>query len=163
MLVEEEVADSPHEVVVSWVHTRLAIWATPAGGIVLGSEAKYALISTGRKPDLSVYFQSPKLPRHGAIRIPPDLMVEVLSPTAHDERRDRVEKAAEYAAFGVPWYWIVDPHSRQFDVFGLEAGHHRLFVGAAHGAIAVPGCDGLMLDLDALWHLVDEIVDNELG
>lgn len=163
-LVEEELADTPHEAVVSWVSYRLMGWSEPRRGVVLGSEAKFAVESgRGRKPDLSVFFTTVrKLPRRGPIRVPPDLMVEVVSPTPRDGRRDRVEKLAEYAAFGVRWYWIVDPRLRSLEVLKLgDDGHYTTLASVAEGVIAVPGCEGLALDLDALWQRVGEIVEED--
>lgn len=161
-LVEEEVADNPHEVIVSWLLHVLSNWARPRKGLVLGSEAKYALAEgRGRKPDLSMFFaRDRKLPRKGAIRTPPDLMVEVVSPTPRDGRRDRVEKLREYAKFGLRWYWIVDPRLRSLEILRLgDDGHYANVVSAADGVIEVPSCEGLTIDLDALWSEVDEVVE----
>ncbi|MEP7122853.1 MAG: Uma2 family endonuclease [Byssovorax sp.] len=161
-LIEEEVADTPHEVIVSWFVQVLNNWARPRKGVVLGSEAKYALHEgRGRKPDLSVFFtRDRKLPRKGAITIPPDLIVEVVSPTPRDGRRDRVEKLREYAKFGLRWYWIVDPRLRSLEILRLgDDGHYTNVVSAADGAIEVPSCEGLVIDLDALWSEVDEVVE----
>jgi Uma2 family endonuclease len=163
-LVEEEVADSPHEAVVSWIQYFLTGWTMPRGGAVFGSEAKYAVgTGRGRKPDISVFFTvSRKLPRRGAVTFPPDLIVEVVSPTPRDGRRDRVEKLREYAAFGVHWYWLVDPRLRTLEILELgRDGHHAQLLSAAEGVVDVPGCEGLKLDLDALWHRVDELVEEE--
>src|SRR3954464_5880677 len=76
-LEEEEVADSPHEVIVGALLFLLMTWARPRGGAVLASDAKYALSKRrGRKPGISVMFgRDRKLPRRGATRTPPDLMV----------------------------------------------------------------------------------------
>lgn len=49
---------------------------------------------------------------------PPDLVVEVLSPST--EHTDRVEKLYEYAAAGVAEYWIADPEAGTLDVFTLQ-------------------------------------------
>jgi Uma2 family endonuclease len=165
-LTEEEVADTPHEAVFSWLFFRLTGWAEPRRGAVFGSEVKFAVAPRrGRKPDISVFFTTNrKLPRHGPIRVPPDIMVEIVSPTPRDGRRDRVEKLREYAVFGVRWYWIVDPRLRTLEILKLgDDGHYINLLSAAEGVVNVPGCEGLMLDLDALWRRVDELVEEEPG
>jgi Uma2 family endonuclease len=91
------------------------------------------------------------------IRIPPDIMVEVVTPTARDERRDRLEKVADYAAFGVRFYWIVDPQQRVLEVFELVGGALALALRASGLVDAVPGCEGLRIDLDELWREVERL------
>src|SRR5580693_8697729 len=93
-LEEEEVADFTHETVVSFLNAAMRGWAVPRGGFVAGSEAKFAVHDwQGRKPDLSVYLPGGGIPpRHGPVRTPPDIVVEVVSPVPHDVRRDRIEK-----------------------------------------------------------------------
>src|SRR3990172_859425 len=94
---EEEVPDWIHETVVAWLVSVLRCWAVPRGGFVAVSEIKYAVgPRRGRKPDLSAFFPGGKVPpRRGLVRIPPDLVVEVVTPTPRDGRRDRVEKTAD--------------------------------------------------------------------
>lgn len=163
-LEEEEMADYPHEVILAALLRVLILWTHPRRGLVMASEAKYALAKRrGRKPDLSVFLsRDRKLPRRGAARIPPDIMVEVLSPTPRDHRRDRVQMLNEYAVFGVRWYWLVDPEARTVEILRLgDDGHYTHAVDAAEGTVEVPGCDGLTLDLDALWREIDELVERE--
>src|SRR5262245_1848817 len=97
-LVEEEVADPVHEDIVSSLNATIRPWMKPRGGFVLGSNAKYGLRPKhGRLPDLSVIFPGrPAPPRRGIITSPPDIMVEVISQSAEDVRRDRIVKADEY-------------------------------------------------------------------
>jgi Uma2 family endonuclease len=54
---------------------------------------------------------------------PPDLIVEVLSPT--NRANDLIRKATLYADFGVPEYWIADPETDDITVHVLESGHYR--------------------------------------
>ncbi|HVV86082.1 MAG TPA: Uma2 family endonuclease [Kofleriaceae bacterium] len=160
-LEEEEVPDFVHVVIVGWLIQQLRNWMAGRGGFVGGSEAKFKVSARrGRKPDVFAYLPGGRLPPpRGIVRIPPDIMVEVVSPQARDGRRDRVAKLNEYAAFGVRFYWIVDPNLRSFEIFELTAEKaylHRL--GAGGGIIdPVPGCVGLRLDLDALWAECDRL------
>lgn len=48
---------------------------------------------------------------------PPDLVVEVLSPST--EVRDRGVKLERYRLFGVPEYWMVDPDACSIEVWPL--------------------------------------------
>lgn len=156
LLEEEEVPDNPHEVIVSLLVHLLWGWLLPRGdGSVLGSEAKFLLGKRkGRKADLSVFFTPPPR-RRGANRAPPDIMVEVISPRPRDRRRDRIQKFHEYAAFGVRWYWLVDGEARTLEIYGLDNGHYNHALSAAEGTVDIPGCEGLTLDLDALWRELD--------
>ncbi|MFS8070463.1 MAG: Uma2 family endonuclease [Byssovorax sp.] len=160
-LAEEEEADWDHEGVVAWLQFLLGTWVTARGGRIYGSNGKYAVRpGRGRKPDVSAFFPgTPLPPRRSPSSTPPDILVEVISSDPRDARRDRIDKAHEYAAFGARFYWLIDPDDRTFEIFELQAGAHYLRVRAAsEGAIDVPGCEGLRLDLDALWAYVDRRV-----
>ena len=160
-LEEEEVPDYLHELLVMLLGRLLGNWTFPQGGLVAGSDAKFAVgAARGRKPDLTVYLPGGRRPpARGLIRVPPDIAVEVVSPTPSDGRRDRVEKMADYAAFGVAWYWLVDPQLRSLEILQLTPqGRYLHVLGATTGTLAtVPGCEGLTLDLDALWAAVDDL------
>jgi len=153
-LVEEEDVGALHDAIAAWFVWILKSWLASRGGFVLVSDTRFGVSPRhGRKPDTSVYFPGRKPPAQGLVTTPPDIMIEVVSPRPRDARRDRVEKTNEYAAFGVRFYWIVDPALRSFEIFELGAdGRYVKAVGAADGVIEkVPGCEGLTLDLDALW------------
>jgi len=55
---------------------------------------------------------------------PPDLVVEVLSPSTR--RTDRGEKPMEYARAGVVEYWLVDPEAQTIEVLTLAGGVYML-------------------------------------
>lgn len=57
----------------------------------------------------------PVIPEDEYIRVPPDLAVEVLSPS--NERGEVDDKIEEYLALGVPLVWIVDPQRRKVTVY----------------------------------------------
>ena len=50
---------------------------------------------------------------------PPRLVVEVVSPGKANRDRDLVRKWAQYAARGIPEYWLVDPQERTITVLQL--------------------------------------------
>jgi Uma2 family endonuclease len=160
-LEEEEVPDYLHELLVSLLIQALGPWITPRGGLVAGSDAKFAVSSRrGRKPDLTVYLPgSRRPPARGLIRVPPDIDIEIVPPTPRDGRRDRVEKTAEYATFGVAWYWLLDPQLRSLEILQLDSqGRYVHVLGASTGKLEqIPGCEGLTLDLDALWAAIDSL------
>jgi Uma2 family endonuclease len=159
VLEEEEVAGARHEIAVLWLGALLRAWVVALGGVALGSEVKYALSNLrGRKPDLSVFFPGrPALPPWGPIAIPPDIAVEIVSPAAADQRHDRIAKLADYASFGVRFYWMLDPTARTFEILELSAdGRYLHVLGASEGKLSqIPGCAGLTLDLDELWREID--------
>ena len=160
-LVEEEMPDLVHEIVVSWLIRTLGRWLGDRGGFVFGSEATFVVgARRGRKPDVTMYVPGGAVPPgRGAVRTPPDVAIEIVSPTARDARRDRVDKAADYASFRVRCYWLVDPKRRTFEI--LELGPDDRYVQAlsatAGKLTTIPACDGLTIDLDALWAEIDRL------
>jgi Uma2 family endonuclease len=164
-LVEEEMPTVTHELIVGWLLAVLRAWAVPRGGLVLGSETKLAVApGRGRKPDVAVYLAGSRRPpgRASLVYEPPSLVVEIVSTRARDGRRDRIEKVGEYAAFGVPYYWLVDPQLLTLEVLARTAdGSYAHALGATEGLVnAVPGCEGLVLDLDGLWAEVAALDDD---
>lgn len=157
-LVADEVASWAHELVVSWMIRILGAWIVPRGGFVLGSETKLVVSAhRGRKPDVLLCFAGrARKARSAPASIPADVVIEVITATPRDQRRDRIDKKADYAALGVGQYWLADPEARTLEVLALDAnGRFVEVLAAAEGAHDVPDCEGLRLDLDALWAEVD--------
>src|SRR5260221_13028008 len=114
VLVEEQVPDVTNELIVAWIVTVLRNWMRGRGGIVLGSGTKLKLGERrGRMPDASAYLPGgAKPPPRGPVPVPPDIAIEIVSPTPRDMRRDRIEKMSDYAEFKIRFYWLVDPVAR---------------------------------------------------
>lgn len=84
--------------------------------VCLGGEWEFSTPGGVRKPDVAVVPKS--VARAAIIDEKPRLMpasevllaIEVVSPGSGSERADRVRKVREYAAVGIPEYWIVEQH-----------------------------------------------------
>jgi Uma2 family endonuclease len=84
------------------------------------------------------------------LRLPPDLAVEVLSPS--NAGLDRTRKQKLYARFGVPRVWIVDVEERTLECLTLDRGAYRIDGSWTGDEIAVPpGFDGLEIPVSTLW------------
>jgi Uma2 family endonuclease len=60
------------------------------------------------------------LGKDGKLHVAPELVIEVLSPGAEQERRDREVKLNLYSRRGVDEYWIVNWRTRQIEVYRRE-------------------------------------------
>ncbi len=80
----------------------------------------------------------------------PDLVVEVISPSSAE--RDREIKRDLYAGYGVPYYWLVDPHQRIIEAYQLVEDRYRL-VGRAAGdeVLTAPPFPDLAIRSAELW------------
>lgn len=58
----------------------------------------------------------------GHLTTAPELVVEVLSPGAENERRDREAKLKLYSSRGVQEYWIINWQKQQLEVYRREQG-----------------------------------------
>jgi Uma2 family endonuclease len=78
---------------------------------------------------------------------PPDLVVEILSPS--NRQYDLVGKASAYARAGVPEYWIVDPVRSLLIAGKLVDGTYQRTV-YAEGTVPCDALDGAEIDLGFL-------------
>jgi hypothetical protein len=54
--------------------------------------------------------------------------------------------------------------SQTVEILGLgEDGRYSIAASMSEGVIAVPGCEGLRLDADALWRELDEAIEGGAG
>jgi Uma2 family endonuclease len=115
------------------------ILVAPGLGIVVAAPVgvEFPDSEEGVQPDLLfVSNERAGIIRHGWLRGPPDLVIEILSPST--AARDRGKKLDLYRRQGAGEYWIVDRERRAVEVWrfaaGLsEPGVHTDRVPARHG------------------------------
>ena len=73
------------------------------------------------QPDIVVICDPTKLDDHGC-NGPPDLVIEILSPST--AKYDRIYKLRKYQKAGVREYWIVDPETKSVQVCVLDNGRY---------------------------------------
>ena len=92
------------------------------------------------QPDISVFCSEKQLDDKGA-KGPPDLVVEILSPSTSS--KDSIVKRDLYERHGVAEYWIVDPETRSLYQFVLDNGRYaeprELVTGMALASQSLPG------------------------
>lgn len=110
--------------------------------------------ATARQPDLVVHTEASAAAILSGSRLlmpempVPMLVVEVVSSSDADKKsrdRDYTEKRAEYAARGIPEYWIVDPIAAVVWVLRLEGDQYQESGFAGAQGIVSPGFAGLEL------------------
>jgi len=111
-----------HGVVCVNIIKRLSQWTDSGhGGVVLSNDAR---ILTSQNPDTvrgpDVFFVSKdRCPKEGfsdrSLTVPPDLVVEVLSPS--DRWRDVHDKVNDYLSAGVQEVWVVQLKPKRVHVF----------------------------------------------
>jgi Uma2 family endonuclease len=116
-----------HQAISRFLFLALLAFVQRLGGTVFYAPLRVR-VAPGRfrEPDL-VFLLDVNDPRNqNAFWLGADLVVEIVSPD-HVER-DTVTKRADYAAAGIPEYWIVNPEEETITVLKLEG---RTYV--AHG------------------------------
>jgi Uma2 family endonuclease len=90
-------------------------WILPEPGIEAGGSPEFS-------PDVAGWRRErmPDLPVDAPIRVVPDWICEVLSPTTRGY--DQLKKRPFYARIGVPWLWFVDAEARTVTVSRLADG-----------------------------------------
>jgi Uma2 family endonuclease len=104
-----------------------------------------------RRPDVLFFFKHrTHLVGKKAMEGPPDLAVEVLSPSSVEI--DREDKFEQYRAAGVRYYWIVDPQLQTIDAWELVDGQY-VHIGRAQGTatIKLQPFPDLEIPLAQLW------------
>lgn len=122
-LVNGELREKEMGALAAWggnkMGAKLDTYSEQRGGFAFGDGASYRCYDDPeqiRKPDAS-YIRPSRLSAipEGFLEIPPDLAVEVVSPT--DYYREVEEKAEEYLDAGVSVVWVINPSNRSVRIF----------------------------------------------
>jgi Uma2 family endonuclease len=144
-----------HQVVALRLYTVLDEHARKTGGFALASPldivfSEYDVL----QPDV-VFFDAERRHRldlRSAIRIVPNLVVEVLSRST--AARDRGRKRSVFANYGVPEYWIVDPSVKTLEVLRNTGREFDLIAAYQSDALIVAATlPGLTFELAILFHV----------
>lgn len=121
-----------HQLIILFLLKALEAYTSAhAPGVVLFSGMRVQLPSNKekpqfREPDLIYMKQENAARRHEEFWEGADLVVEVVSGNASDRRRDLVVKPTEYAAAGIPEYWVVDPDTQLVRVLTLDGTSYKV-------------------------------------
>lgn len=113
-------------------------------GVVLDPEG-------GVQPDLLfVRRERADILSQRGIEGPPDLVVEVLSPSTR--ARDRGIKMRRYERAGVPHYWLMDTEEQSIETYQLGAEGYRLTGSYRRGMVLTSELfPGLEIAIDRVW------------
>lgn len=104
-----------------------------------------------RRPDI-LFFSAQRVGFIGekAMEGPPDLAIEVISPSSVET--DRKDKFEQYRKAGVKFYWIIDPAMRTFEAFQLKGRRYTpIGRGSGAGVVRFPPFPDLDIPLARLW------------
>ena len=113
-----------HQVICSRLITELNQWSDAgSGGMAVAAPGIIFDVENAVAPDV-VWVSRERMPLivgdDGKLHDAPELVVEVLSPGAHNTRRDREAKLRLYSIRGVREYWIVDWQARSLQIYRRE-------------------------------------------
>jgi Uma2 family endonuclease len=103
---------------------------------------------TCRSPDLALYWRDQMVIKDGLYCSPPDLIVEIISPSENHNRK--IEKIEDYASIGVPEVWLCSPGEKSVEVWRLDDG--RLLKISGTAAMLEPvRFAGVRVEVATIW------------
>jgi Uma2 family endonuclease len=102
------------------------------------------------QPDILVVCDKSKLSK-GSVDGPPDLVVEILSPSNTDKLM--FLKFAAYLNAGVREYWVLNPEQKKAQVHVLREGHYISSVYEKDALIQASVLPPFGLDLKTIWEV----------
>ncbi len=123
----------------------------PRGGKVQFAPLRLRIrLGKFREPDLLLVKDAGDPRRQNRFWTGADLVLEVPCPDRPE--RDLDDKRVDYAAAGVPEYWLVDPELERITVLGLTAGSYRTLGEFSRSRVAASTeLAGFSLDVDSVF------------
>lgn len=120
-------------------------WILPEPGIELPGSPEFSPDAAGCRHE-----RLPELPADEPIRIAPDWICEILSPTTRGY--DFLVKRPFYAKIGVSWLWYVDIEAKTVTVSRLEASRWvEVQVAGEDATVRLEPFEAVELDLSEWW------------
>jgi Uma2 family endonuclease len=142
-----------HQLAMLELEDRLRAYVTGHGGLVLVSPIDIVFDTTNvLQPDIVVFTADRRhvVELDAPIEQPPDVAVEVISPTT--AKNDRGRKLRMFERFGVPEYWILDPGRERIEVRRLLDGRYPGPASAGRGErFASNVLAGFSCEVDSLF------------
>lgn len=112
-----------HQLILIFLFDALRAAVQPHLGVVLFAGLRVRLqAGKFREPDV-VFIRTENYSKRGSrFWEAADIAMEVVSDDQESRHRDYVKKVEEYAAAGIPEYWIVDPQEKRITVYALPDG-----------------------------------------
>ena len=113
-----------------------------------------------RQPDVTYISRSRQTEERYAVGA--DLVVEIVSEGPEHRKRDFETKRADYAAAGIPEYWIVDPETQTITLLTLDGDAYKTHGEFQPGQTATSVLlDGFAVDVQACFDAAK--VDDEVS
>ena len=120
-----------HQAIVAALYELLVALIRPAGVVLFAPLRVQVAPHRFREPDLVVLLDRHDPRNQEAYWLGADIVVEVVSPD--DPERDTVEKPVDYAAAGIPEYWIVNPVDETVTVLALRGSTYTTHARVRRG------------------------------
>ena len=105
---------------------------------------------TSRVPDLALFWrETMRVDENDVVCSPPDLLIEVLSPSENKRRKQR--KLEDYEKIGVPEVWIVAPDSEIVEVRILKDARLAVEKIVTDGVLEPSRFPGVKISVPEIW------------
>ncbi|MBD1382829.1 Uma2 family endonuclease [Metabacillus arenae] len=140
-----------HQVLVTQLLNRIYSTCYPSSTVVVAPMDVHLDEENTVQPDV-IYISNENhdIIQNQRIEGPPDLLVEILSPST--SKKDKILKKELYERFGIKEYWIVDPVHHIIDQLVLEKQHYVLHASYGLGdKLSSPQFSCISIDMNKLY------------